>query len=436
MVHALASGANVYMADLEDSLAPTFANLIGAQATLRAAAEGTLSAHASDGRELRLPARPAVTMVRPRGWHLWETGVHVDNQPVPAALFDVALYVHHCARLQLREGAGVYLYLPKLEDAREARLWADVIDELERIEGLPGGVIRVTVLIETFPAVFQMDEILYALRSRATGLNLGRWDLLFSRARVTAGDASAILPDREALDMDQPFLAAVSRLLVDTAHRRGVHAMGGMAAEVPGRDPAANGRALDRVRLDKVREVGLGHDGTWVAHPALVPVARAVFDAHMKGPNQIHVARPAQPVRAIDLRAMPTGPRTLEGTRSAVRVAMQYLAAWLAGTGCVAIDGRMEDAATAEIARAVVWQRHRHAATLDEGVRIDTPRLRSLLDEAERTLAGGGHDGHLREARDLLERLTCAPSFPDFLTTEALARLGGVTERSPQPEEA
>ncbi len=438
VLHALASGANVYMADLEDALAPTFENLVGAQSALHGAARRTLSARGSDGRLLTVPASPAILMMRPRGWHLWERNVRVDNQPVPAALFDAGLYLFHNAHALQAHQSGPYLYLPKLEDAHEARLWADILGRAQEWLGLGEGSVRVTVLIETFPALFAMEEILHALRHFAAGLNLGRWDLLFSRIKVTAEDPGALLPDREAVTMAQTFLAAATELLVDTCHRRGVLAMGGMAAQIPLRDSRDNDAAIEEVRADKLREVLAGHDGTWVAHPALVPVARDVFDAHMRGPNQIHVTRPAPRVHAADLTAVPVGPHTWDGTLRAIDVALRYLAAWIGGTGCVAMDARMEDAATAEIARTLLWQRVHHRARLDDGSVVDAGRIAAAITSRTELLASTlgptSRDRRLlHEARGVLERMTLAPRCPDFLTTFALDRLEALT---PVPLEA
>jgi malate synthase len=437
VIHGLASGANVYMADFEDSLAPSFANLMGGQLALKHAVRGTLTAPNADGTVLRLPSRPATLVVRPRGWHLWEAHLRVDGQPVPAALVDAGLYVFHNATALLARGSGPYLYLPKLEHPQEARLWEEVLCRMESLLGLPPACMRATVLVETYPAVFCMDELLWELRSHAAGLNLGRWDLLFSRIKVSAEDAGAILPDREAVTMESPFLRAVTRLLVATAHRRGVHAIGGMAAQVPLKDTAENVAAIEAVRRDKVREVGEGHDGTWVAHPALVPVAKRVFDAVMPGPNQIHAPLP-RPSPVADLRALPLGPVTQHGIERAADVALRYLASWLDGVGCVAIDGRMEDVATAEIARAILWQRFRHRVSLERPENAASSNtapgkatpdlLREVLDATLVRARNGLDPANLRwqrlgEARTVLERLTLAPRMPDFLTLSIVERL-------------
>ncbi|MEN9785676.1 MAG: hypothetical protein RLZZ299_940 [Pseudomonadota bacterium] len=440
ILRALDSGASVAMVDFEDALSPTFANLVAGQLAVKEAIAGTLEAAGSDGAVLRVPEHPATLVVRPRGWHLWEPHVAVDGQPVPAALFDAGLFFFHNAVALAREARGPYLYLPKLEAPNEARLWEDVLVFLQERTGLARGTARVTVLIETFPALFCMNELLWELRDHAAGLNLGRWDLLFSRVKVSAEDGAAILPDRERVGMGQLFLQAAGRTLVEVCHRREVHAMGGMAAQVPLKDPVANAEALEAVRADKIREVGEGYDGCWVAHPALVPVARAIFDAAMPGPNQIHRA-PAGAGRgavavASELRAMPAGPVTREGCVRSAEVVLRYLAAWLDGTGCVAIDGRMEDAATAEIARASLWQRFHHRVSLempDGGAVAATPDLlREILDgclaRARADVASNSATWvRLGEARVLLERLTLTPRMPDFLTAAVVDRLFTLT---------
>ncbi len=427
VLHALNSGANVYIADFEDSLAPTFAALVAGQRTLMEAVRRTLRDE-SGARPLTLGTRTAALAVRPRGWHLWEKHALVDGHPVPAALFDAGLFLYHNARELMRRGFAPHLYLPKLQGQLEARLWNDVLLHAQRALGVPRGTVRATVLIETLPAAFEMDEILWELREHAAGLNFGRWDYIFSWVRVFAEQAHALLPDRDAVTMTQPFLRACVRRLVHVCHTRGVHAMGGMAAQVPSRDPQATEAAFEAVRVDKLREVRDGCDGTWVAHPALVPVARAVFDAHMRGPNQIHVERPFAPVTAAELLEVPTGPRTPDGLRRSLSVCLRYVAAWLGGTGCVALDGRMEDAATAEIARCSVWQQIRHAAPLDDGGVVTLDLVRGMLgDLVEEHGAGLSPDGaemeRLVDARGLLDRLLSAPKLPDFLTLPAYERI-------------
>jgi malate synthase len=456
VIHALNSGASAYMADFEDALTPTWQNLVSGQRALMGAVRRTL--RWEDGaRVLELVPRPATLLVRPRGWHLWERHLLVDGQPVPGALLDAGLYLFHNARELVRQGSGPYLYLPKLEGHLEARLWNDVFVQAQRTLGLPRGTIRATVLIETLPAAFEMHEILYELRDHAAGLNCGRWDYLFSWIKTFAEHPAALVPDRDALTMDQPFLQAYTRLAIETCHARGVHAMGGMAPQIPLKDPDANAAALERVRADKLREVTAGHDGTWVAHPALVPVARAVFDAHMPGPNQIERTMAGGPTASShastggagrspraawswhELLVTPTGPRTEAGLRQALDVSLRYLAAWLGGQGCVPLDGRMEDAATAELARSLAWQWAHHRARLDDGRVVDAALVSDLLREiAEDALArlpmdapehrtagapGGTASAIVQEARALLERLCTAARLPDFLTVPAYERV-------------
>jgi malate synthase len=437
VLHALNSGASCYMADFEDSLTPTWANLVDGQRNLIDAVRRTIRWE-QDGRTLELAARPATLLMRPRGWHLWEKHVLVDGQPVPAALFDAGLYLFHNARELLRRDSGPYFYLPKLEGHLEARLWNDVFVQAQRTLGLPRGTVRATVLIETLPAAFEMDEILYELRDHAAGLNCGRWDYIFSWIKVFAENAGAAIPDREAVTMEQPFLRAYVRLLVRTCHARGVHAMGGMAPQIPLKDPEANTKALAQVRSDKLREVADGHDGTWVAHPGLVPLAREIFDAHMPGPNQIHRPREAAAPTAAELLTTPTGPRTERGLRTALDVSLRYLTAWLGGLGCVPLDGRMEDAATAEIARALVWQWVHHGARLDDGRLVDAEMVRGILRErADAAREGLSPDspeaGRVAEARALLERLCTAARMPDFLTLPAYERVLTLTTEAVTP---
>lgn len=358
VINALNSGANCYMADFEDSTSPTWANLITGQQALRAAISGDL-VHEANGKryELRPQAEQAVLIVRPRGWHLDEKHVLVDGRRMSAALFDAGLFCFHNAKALAERDRGPYLYLPKLESMEEAALWGQVLDDIEARLGLPHGQIRVTVLIETLPAAFEMDEILYALKDRIVGLNCGRWDYIFSYIKTLRRHPDRVLPERGQVTMTQPFLRAYSELLIQTCHRRGAHAMGGMAAQIPIRDDAAaNAAALARVRADKLREVTAGHDGTWVAHPGLIAVAREVFDARMPGPSQLDNRREDVHVEAADLLQPCLGTITRAGFENNVEVCVRYLAAWLDGNGCVPIHHLMEDAATAEIARAQLWQ--------------------------------------------------------------------------------
>ncbi|HSR65785.1 MAG TPA: malate synthase A, partial [Xanthomonadaceae bacterium] len=398
VINALNSGANCYMADFEDSTAPTWANLLAGQDALGRAVAGTLDWTAPDGGKqasgrhyaLRPFAEQAVLLVRPRGWHLDEKHVLVDGARMSAALFDLGLFAFHNARALAAKDRGPYFYLPKLECMEEAALWDAVLAHVEQALGLPRGQLKVTVLIETLPAAFEMDEILHALRARIAGLNCGRWDYIFSCIKTFRAHRDRVLPERAQVGMTQPFLTAYAELLVRTCHRRGAHAMGGMAAQVPiAGDAAANEQALERVRADKLREVRAGHDGTWVAHPALVPLARAVFDAHLAGggPHQHAVLREDVGARgeaalAEALLRPALGTITRAGFENNVEVCVRYLAAWLDGNGCVPIHWLMEDAATAEISRTQLWQ-WLHAQPplhLDDGTPIDGALLeRSLI---------------------------------------------------------
>jgi malate synthase len=353
----------------------------------------------------------------------------VDGHPVPGSLFDFGLYFFHNARALLDRGTGPYFYLPKLEHHLEARLWNDVFVAAQEALGIPRGTIRATVLIETLPAAFQMDEILYELREHSAGLNCGRWDYIFSFIKTRRDDPAAVLPDRSQVAMTQPFLRAYTQLAIRTCHRRGVHAMGGMAAQIPIKsDPEASRNALEKVRADKLREATDGHDGTWVAHPGLVPVAREVFEAVMTGPNQLDRLREDVTVTARDLLEVPRGTRTEEGLRLNVRVGVQYLEAWLRGLGCVPLYNLMEDAATAEISRAQVWQWIRHRATLEDGRIVDARMLREITDEElgriEKEIGPERfRSGRFPEARDLFERLSTSETLEEFLTIPAYERL-------------
>jgi malate synthase len=425
IINALSSGANVFMADFEDSNAPTWENVIEGQRNLIDAVAGTIR-HVDEatGKAYALAEKTATLFVRPRGWHLVEKHARLGGEPVPAALFDFGLYFFHNARALVERGRRPYFYLPKMESHLEARLWNDVFLRAQDALGLPRGTIRATVLIETLPAAFEMDEILFELREHSAGLNCGRWDYIFSFIKKLHADPSCVLPDRGQVTMEQPFLRAYTELLVRTCHRRRAHAMGGMAAQIPIKgDEAANRAALDKVRADKLREVKGGHDGTWVAHPGLVPVAREVFDAHMKTPNQIDNARLDVLVTPADLLRPPTGTRTEAGLRHNLRVGVQYLEAWLRGSGCVPIYGLMEDAATAEISRAQVWQWLHHHATLD-GAPLTPERFRRALDEEMAALEGAlgparFAGGRFAEARALFERLSVSDTFEEFLTIPA-----------------
>jgi len=426
IINALNSGASVFMADFEDSNSPTWTNVLDGQANLRDAVRGTIAYDDPDtGKSYRLREAPAVLMVRPRGWHLVEKHVEVDARPIPAALFDFGVFLFHNAKALIAKGTGPYFYLPKLQSHLEARVWNEVFVEAEGALGLSPGTIKATVLIETLPAAFEMDEILWELRDHAAGLNCGRWDYIFSFIKVHRNDAFGVLPDRSQITMDQGFLRAYAQLLIKTCHRRGAHAMGGMAAQIPIKgDPAANDAAIAKVVADKRREVGDGHDGTWVAHPGLVPIAREVFDAAMPGANQLSKLREDVAVGERDLLAVPGGTRTEAGLRWNLRVGVQYLEAWLRGVGCVPLYSLMEDAATAEISRAQIWQWLRHQATLDDGRPVIAALVREVL--ASEMAAVRAEVGPARYDADrftdaiaLFERLIFSPTFEEFLTIPA-----------------
>ena len=424
VINALNAGAKVFMADFEDSTAPTFANVIDGQTNLRDAVDGSIRFTHPDGREYRLGANPAVLVVRPRGWHLPEPHLTVDGNPLGGALVDFGLFAFHNARALHAADRGPYFYLPKLESMEEAQLWDQVMAFAEAELGLPEGCMKATVLIETLPAAFEMDEILHALRRRVVGLNCGRWDYIFSYIKTCRADRSRVLPERGQVGMTVPFLRAYSQRLIRTCHRRGALAMGGMAAQIPIKgDEAANAAALDKVRADKLREVLDGHDGTWVAHPALVPVAKAVFDAHMDGPNQLD--RPLADIEAgrQQLLAPCGGSITRAGFDNNVEVALRYIAAWLDGLGCVPIHHLMEDAATAEIARAQLWQWLHHAdLQFTDHAPIDLALFEHTLARQLHHLRGTGIPGagRLEEAAALLAELTRAPVLADFLTLTAI----------------
>jgi malate synthase len=424
IINALNSGANVFMADFEDSNTPTWSNQIEGQQNLFDAVRRTITFEQGP-KKYALNDKTAVLFVRPRGWHLPEKHFVVDDEPSPGALFDFGLFFFHNAKEQIARGAGPFFYLPKMESHLEARLWNDVFVHAQKALGIPNGTIKATCLIETLPAAFEMDEILYELRDHSAGLNCGRWDYIFSFIKKRSADANAILPDRSQVTMDRAFLAAYVRLLIKTCHRRGVHAMGGMAAQIPIKDDAQkNDEALAKVRADKLREVKAGHDGTWVAHPGLVAVAKEIFDAHMKGPNQLEVLREDAVATKDDLLEITPGTRTDAGLRHNVRVGIQYLEAWLRGQGCVPIYNLMEDAATAEISRAQVWQWIKHQAKLDDGSVVTKDRFeRVVAEEMERVRTEVGDErftkGKFPEARDLFVRLSLAPRFEEFLTLPA-----------------
>ncbi len=428
IINALNSGANVFMADFEDSSSPTFANMVEGQLNLIDAVRREIHYRAPDtGKEYRLAPRTATLVARPRGWHLEERHVRVDGRPISASLFDFGLYAFHNARELIARGSGPYFYLPKLESHLEARLWNDVFLSAQELLGLPRGSIRATVLIETVLAAFEMDEILYELREHASGLNCGRWDYIFSFIKKFRAHPEFVLPERAQVGMTQPFLRAYARLLIRTCHRRGAHAMGGMAAQIPIKDDAAaNAAALEKVRADKAREAADGHDGTWVAHPGLVALARAEFERVCPGPHQIDRPLAEHTPSAAELLAVPRGTISEAGLRQNLGVGLRYLEAWLRGLGCVPLDHLMEDAATAEISRTQVWQWLRHGARLDDGRAIDASLVRQLLAEEllrAQSAPEASADARFELAARLFGELATAPELADFLTLAAYEHL-------------
>jgi len=428
VINALNSGAQVFMADFEDANAPTWDNCIEGQINLRDAVNGSIEFDTGAGKVYRLNEKPALLMVRPRGWHLDEKHVLVGDKPIPGGLFDFGLFLFHNHAALAERGIHPFFYLPKLEHYLEARLWNEVISWSEEQLGLRVGTAKVTVLIETLPAAFQMDEILYELRCRIQGLNCGRWDYIFSYIKTLRSQSGYLLPERGQITMDKGFLNAYSLLLIKTCHRRGAMAMGGMAAQIPIKgDEAANEAALAKVRADKKREATAGHDGTWVAHPGLVAIARAEFDAAMPAPNQRERLREDVNVGAAELLNPVIGTITEAGFRSNIRVALLYLAAWLGGNGCVPIENLMEDAATAEISRAQLWQWIRHPeAKLQDGRKIDAATYQSARSLVVDQLAGktmGEEADNLQTAAKLLDHLVLDDDFAAFLTLEAYNKL-------------
>ncbi len=425
VINALNSGASCYMADFEDSTAPTWANQLDGQRNLMDAVRRQITFDdRGSGKAYRLNEKTAVLLVRPRGWHLPEKHVVVDGRAMSGSLFDFGLYFFHNAKELVARGTGPYFYLPKLESHLEARLWNDVFVFAQGKLGVPKGTIKATVLIETITAAFEMDEILYELRDHSAGLNCGRWDYIFSFIKKLARDPKAVMPDRASVTMTAHFLRSYSLLVIKTCHQRGVHAMGGMAAQIPIKnDPAANDAALAKVRADKEREATDGHDGTWVAHPALVPVAKEIFDRLMTEPNQIARQRQDVHVTAADLLAVPTGDITEAGLATNISVGIAYLEAWLRGTGCVPLHNLMEDAATAEISRAQVWQWLKHGAHLKDGRAVDRPLCEQLIAAALTQQRAALGDAFARSkfeaAAKLFADLIYAEEFPEFLTLPA-----------------
>ncbi|WP_126979532.1 malate synthase A [Frigidibacter oleivorans] len=430
MINALNSGAKVFMADFEDATSPSFPNIIAGHANMLDYRDGTLEFDdAASGKSYRLGPDPALLIVRPRGLHLQEANLLISGQPVSAALFDFGLTIFHCGRALAATGRGPFYYLPKLESHDEARFWNDVFLFAQDRVGLEKGTIKATVLIETLPAAFEMDEIVWQLRDHIAGLNCGRWDYIFSYIKTLRNHGAYVLPDRAEVTMDRAFLATYAARLVKVCHRRGIHAMGGMAAAIPVKgDPQANEAAFARVRADKLREVGMGHDGTWVAHPDLVPVAMEVFDAEMPGPNQIRTQRQEWRIEPAMLLKPHEGRITEAGVRTNITVAIEYLAQWLSGRGAVPINNLMEDAATAEISRAQLWQWIRHGAAVElteGGERRLTADWLGEMVQAEivaildRVGPNGFHRGRYASAARIVQEAATAAVLPDFITTAA-----------------
>ena len=430
IINALNCGANVFMADFEDASTPTWANMVEGQFNLADAVRRQIDyVDPNSGKAYKLNDKTAVLFVRPRGWHLLEKHVTVDGKPMSGSLFDFGLYFFHNAKEALSRGTGPYFYLPKMESHLEARLWNDVFVHAQDALGVPQKSIKATVLIETILATFEMDEILWELKDHSAGLNCGRWDYIFSFIKKFREQEWAVLPDRGTVGMTSHFLRSYSQLVIKTCHRREVHAMGGMAAQIPIKnDPKANDEAMARVHADKKREAGDGHDGTWVAHPGLVPIAKAEFDAVMKEANQIARKRQDVNVTAADLIQMPAGPKTEAGLRQNVAVGIGYVEAWLRGIGCVPLFNLMEDAATAEISRAQVWQWVRHNQKLDDGRAITKELVRDIVrEENDKVKAQMGEEnyakGRYEDAAQLMIDLVEQPQFYEFLTLPAYDRI-------------
>ncbi|MCK6685761.1 MAG: malate synthase A [Thermoanaerobaculia bacterium] len=426
IINALNSGANVFMADFEDSNTPSWENQISGQRNLRDAIERTIDYEAPEtGKKYRLNEKIATLFVRPRGWHLPESHVLVDGEEMSGGLFDFGLFFFHNAKRLLSRGLRPYFYLPKLEHYLEARLWNDAFVKAQADLGVPQGTIRATVLIETILASFQMDEILWELKDHSAGLNCGRWDYIFSFIKKFSRRKDFVLPDRGLVSMDRHFLASYVALLIKTCHRRGIHAMGGMSAYIPVKtDAADNEAALAKVRADKLREVRAGHDGTWVAHPGLVEIAKAIFDEGMPGKNQLHVLRQEVEIGASDLLAVPDGVITEKGFRHNVNIGILYLESWLRGTGCVPLYNLMEDAATAEISRSQLWQWVHHQARFDDGRVITKDLYKTIFHEEINTIRRrvgdeAFHAGKFEDAAQLFDDMISSREFPEFLTLPA-----------------
>jgi malate synthase len=426
VINALNSGAKMFMADFEDSSTPNIDNIIGGQINLRDAIRGTISfTNPKNGKEYSLNEKTATLLVRPRGWHLPEKHITIDGEPMSGGLVDFGLYFFHNVEALLEKGSGPYFYLPKMESHLEARLWNNVFVFAQDYLGIPQKTIKATVLIETILATFELHEILYELKDHSCGLNCGRWDYIFSYIKRFRNRPGFVLPDRSQVTMSTPFMSAYSQLVIKTCHKRGVHAMGGMAAQIPIKnDPEANEKAMDKVRKDKLLEVTNGHDGTWVAHPGLVSTAMAIFDEHMPGKNQIEKKREDVNVTAADLIEVPQGTITEAGLRMNINVGILYIESWLRGNGAAAIYHLMEDAATAEISRTQVWQWMKNGAQLDDGRTITQELYRSLLDEELakiKDMIGEEQfeNGRFEEATRIFDELVTSQDFQEFLTLPA-----------------
>ncbi len=441
VINAFNSGAQIYMADFEDAQSPTWEATMQGQINLRDAIDRTISFTNPDGKVYRLNEKVATLLVRPRGWHLPEKHVIVDGKPISASLFDFGVFFYTNADRLMKRGTGQYFYLPKMESHLEARLWNDVFNFSEETLRLPRGTIKATVLIETILGGFEMDEILYELREHSAGLNCGRWDYIFSYIKKLRNYPQFVLPDRSQVTMDKAFLAAYVALAIKTCHRRGAHAIGGMSAYIPVKnDDRANMMAFEKVRADKEREVRAGHDGTWVAHPGLVPVAKEVFDKGMSGPNQLSKLREDVRMTASDLLKPPDGQITEQGLRTNVSVGIQYMESWLRGRGAVPIFNLMEDAATAEICRSQVWQWIHQKAKLADGRPVTTELARSIMNqELEKIRASLGSEtfgaGRFDMASRLFDQLISAEQMQEFLTASSyeqllvLEKMGGVARQ-------
>ncbi|KAF5377702.1 hypothetical protein D9757_009374 [Collybiopsis confluens] len=427
VINALNSGAKTFMADFEDSSSPTFANMVSGQLNLHDAIKREIDFE-TGGKSYRLSPTPCVLIVRPRGWHLDEPRVTVDNEHMSGSLFDFGLYFYHNAKELVKRGFGPYFYLPKMEHYLEARLWNDVFNFSQDYIGMKRGTIRATVLIETLPAVFNMEEILFELRNHSSGLNCGRWDYIFSFIKKRRADRAAVLPDRKDVTMTVPFMDAYVRLLIQTCHRRKVAAMGGMAAQIPIKDdPKANDVVMEKVRQDKLREVLAGHDGTWIAHPLINKIAMEVFNEHMLGPNQYHIRREDVKVAAADLLSNRVpGKITEEGVRSNISTSLAYTAAWIGGNGCIPLNYLMEDAATAEITRVQLWQWVKYNSRLDSGQYITVKYVEKLIDELKpgvKKIYAAVKDDHLNVAVEYLKGQIKREWPSEFLTSDLMPYL-------------